>query len=279
MDKTEFWTSLADWMADLIPAAAHRPVVVGLCAPQGAGKTTLTAAVCEMLAKRGIRAAAISIDDFYLTRAEQVALAASSPGNRYLEHRGLPGTHDVALGTRTLDAIRALGPSGRLALPAYDKSAFVGRGDRRPEADWPVLDGPLDVAIVEGWMLGFVPIGHAAVADPDFRVIDDRLAAYADWHTRLDAFIWLEPEDFNYVRRWRAEAEEKMIESGRPGMTQAEVAAFVEPYLAAYAAYYPGLRRNGPPIAGPYLHQVIGFDRLPSSPPAEPGPRPSTGSG
>jgi D-glycerate 3-kinase len=214
-----------------------------------------------MLAARGIRAAAISIDDFYLTRAGQVALAAG--GNRYIRQRGLPGTHDVALGTRTLDSLRSLGAAGRLALPAYDKSAHSGRGDRRPEADWPMLEGPLDIAIVEGWMLGFVPLGHGAVPDPEFRVVDDHLAAYAAWYERLDAFIWLEPEDFNYVRRWRAEAEEKMIESGRPGMTPEEVAAFVEPYLAAYAAYYPGLRRNGPPVAGPYLHRLIGFDRLP----------------
>lgn len=263
MDKTEFWTSLADWMAGLRPAADRRPLVVGLCAAQGAGKTTLTAAVCDMLAARGIRAAALSIDDFYLTRTEQVALAASDPANRYLQQRGLPGTHDVALGTRTLDALRGLGPGLSVAIPAYDKSAFSGRGDRRPEAEWPRLDGPLDIAIFEGWMLGFVPLDPAAIADPAFRGVNDRLAAYADWHARLDAFIWLEPEDFNFVRRWRAEAEEKMIASGRPGMTPGEVAAFVEPYLAAYAAYYPGLRRDGPPVAGPYLHRVIGFDRLP----------------
>jgi D-glycerate 3-kinase len=266
MDKIAFWTSLADWLAALLPGAAHRPLLVGLGAAQGAGKTTLTAAVCAMLAARGIRAAAVSIDDFYLTRAEQVALAAAHPGNRYLQQRGLPGTHDVALGTRTLEALRALGAGGSAALPAYDKSAFSGRGDRRPEAEWRRLDGPLDIAILEGWMLGFVPVEPATLADPPFRLVNAALAAYADWHARLDAFIWLEPEDFNYVRSWRAEAEEKMIRSGRPGMTPDELAAFVEPYLSAYAAYYPGLRANGPPVAGPYLHRVIGFDRLPLPP-------------
>ncbi|HET8725991.1 MAG TPA: glycerate kinase, partial [Alphaproteobacteria bacterium] len=130
MDKTEFWRFLAEWMAALLPTASRRPVIVGLGAAQGAGKTTLTGAVRTMLAERGIRAAALSIDDFYLTRAEQVALAAANPGNRYLQQRGLPGTHDLALGTRTLERLRGLRTGGSVALPAYDKSAFSGRGDR-----------------------------------------------------------------------------------------------------------------------------------------------------
>jgi D-glycerate 3-kinase len=264
MDKRHFWRSLADWMEALtVDAARPRPIVVGLCAAQGAGKTTLTREVCAALARRGLRAAAVSIDDFYLTRAGQVALAAAHPGNRYLAHRGLPGTHDVGLGVRTLRALKALGPGRRLALPAYDTSAHGGRGDRRPEAEWPVLEGPLDLAILEGWMLGFTPLEPREVRDPAFAVVNEALGNYAGWHDQLDAFIWLEAEDVNFVREWRAEAERNMIAEGRPGMTPEEVAAFVSPYLAAYGAYYPGLRKHGPPVAGPYLHRVIGADRLP----------------
>lgn len=263
MDKLHFWRSLADWMEALVVAQPPRPLIVGLCAPQGAGKTTLTREVCAILARRDVRAAALSIDDFYLTRAEQVALAEAHPGNRYFAQRGLPGTHDVGLGTRTLRALRSLEPGQRLAIPAYDKSAHSGRGDRRPESEWPVLEGPLDIAILEGWMLGFVPVPEAEIRDPDFALANGRLAAYAAWHDLLDAFIWLEPQDYNFVREWRAEAERNMIAEGWPGMTPEEVAAFVAPYLAGYAAWYPGLRRNGPPVSGPYLHHVIGPDRLP----------------
>ena len=49
--------------------------ILGLSAPQGAGKTTIMAEVCNALAEEGLNAASISIDDFYLTRHEQIALA------------------------------------------------------------------------------------------------------------------------------------------------------------------------------------------------------------
>ena len=104
----------------------RRPLMVGLQAPQGGGKTTLVNYLLELLPQFGLRGAAVSIDDFYLPRAGQLALAAAYPGNPYLEHRGYPGTHDIDLGVRTLDALRGLGTdgAGRSALvPAYDKSA------------------------------------------------------------------------------------------------------------------------------------------------------------
>jgi pantothenate kinase-related protein Tda10 len=65
----------------------NRPIVVGLSAPQGCGKTTLTRALREQFAAEGIKSAVISLDDVYLPRAEQVKLAESS-GNPLLEFRG-----------------------------------------------------------------------------------------------------------------------------------------------------------------------------------------------
>src|SRR6478735_183017 len=80
--------------------------ILGLSAPQGAGKTTIMAEVCSALAKDGLNAVSISIDDFYLTRSEQIALAREYPRNPYLQHRGYPGTHDVSLGVSVLKALR-----------------------------------------------------------------------------------------------------------------------------------------------------------------------------
>lgn len=258
MDKEQFWASLAEWVARVI-GDRGRPVMVGLSAPQGAGKTTLTRAVCSMLAQRGIRAVAISIDDFYLTHAEQVALAAK--GNPFLAHRGLPGTHDLALGTRTIEGLKGLG-RGRMAMPSYDRSAFSGKGDRRPESDWPMVEGPLDVVLVEGWMLGFKPVDSGTITDPNLRAINENLRAYQRWWDVLDAMIWLEPEDHHFVYTWRAEAEAKAIAEGRTGMTPAEVEKFVSTYLPCYPLYYPGLRAESP-VDGPYLRVRIGGDRLP----------------
>tara|TARA_B110000285_G_scaffold186629_1_gene212068 strand:+ start:268 stop:417 length:150 start_codon:yes stop_codon:yes gene_type:complete len=42
-----------------------------------------------------------------------------------------------------------------IEIPRYDKSANEGKGDRAKKEDWIKMEGPLDLVIVEGWMLGF----------------------------------------------------------------------------------------------------------------------------
>ncbi|NOU04542.1 MAG: adenylyl-sulfate kinase, partial [Novosphingobium sp.] len=49
--------------------------VLGICGAQGSGKSTLAAALAQRLAAQGLRAATLSLDDLYLTRAERQALA------------------------------------------------------------------------------------------------------------------------------------------------------------------------------------------------------------
>jgi len=185
----------------------RRPVVVGLSAPQGAGKTTVTTALCRMAGEEQLRVVGLSIDDFYLTRTEQLALSRRHFGNRFLEHRGYPGTHDVALGKHVLGALKQLRAEDEVALPCYDRSAAQGRGDRRPESDWPRATGPLDLVILEGWMLGFEPVDDHAIVDPQLRPVNELLRSYAAWTALLDAFIWLNAEDHRFVVDWRAEAK------------------------------------------------------------------------
>lgn len=153
-------------------AAAHAagggggPLVVGVSAPQGCGKTTLVAELEALAPEAGLAAASVSIDDFYLTRAEQAATAAASGGNPLLELRGNAGTHDLALGTRTLDALIHAPPGATVPLPRYDKAAFGGLGDRAPEQGWPSAAAPVDVILLEGWMLGFAPVGGRPLPPP-----------------------------------------------------------------------------------------------------------------
>lgn len=51
--------------------AKGRPLLVGVSAPQGCGKTTLVEEMRRMLEKAGHSCAVLSIDDFYLTRKDQ----------------------------------------------------------------------------------------------------------------------------------------------------------------------------------------------------------------
>ncbi|HEX4847424.1 MAG TPA: kinase, partial [Novosphingobium sp.] len=102
--------------------------VLGLSGSQGSGKTTLVAGLEQALEAQGLRVARLSLDDLYLTRAERIALGQSV--HPLLATRGVPGTHDVALG---LEVIAALERGKAAALPRFDK----GRDDRADPATWP----------------------------------------------------------------------------------------------------------------------------------------------
>ena len=52
------------------------PVFIGISAPQGCGKTTLTNTLIKLFARNNLRAIAISLDDFYLRGADQEVLAS-----------------------------------------------------------------------------------------------------------------------------------------------------------------------------------------------------------
>lgn len=98
----------------------------------------------------------LSLDDIYLTHADQEALAKAHPTNPLLQHRGQPSTHDLALGEKVFKSLAAERPT---AIPQYDKSAFAGQGDRVPESQWQVVNAEgqekVKVVIFEGWCVGF----------------------------------------------------------------------------------------------------------------------------
>ncbi len=229
--------------------AAHpaRPLVVGVQGPQGAGKTTLTRALIDALPGLGLRGVTVSIDDFYLTRAEQLAVAAAHPGNPYLEHRGYPGTHDIALGEATLAAAHTTAP---LTVPVYDKSAHGGRGDRTPVGEWRTVERPIDIVFVEGWMLGFEPVAEASLEDAQLAPANQALAEYARWYRHIDAWVVLRAEDPTFVLTWRVEAEERMKASGKPGLSRADIEDYIRRFLPAYRTW------GGAPASVPPARQL-----------------------
>ena len=237
------------------PNAKTRPLCVALTAPQGCGKTTLVAALEFLFEKNGVAAASASVDDFYLTGAEQDKLSLANPGNALLRYRGNAGTHDVRLAVNTLRSLRSINDDDDFAtltvsVPRYDKTLRGGRGDRAARELWPEITAPLDIVLLEGWMLGFAPAADADAfaAHPDLPAVNAALRddAYGDLHALLDDWIVVRVRDTRWVRSWRLEAEQQARTKGRPTLTDAEVADFVNRFLPAYDLYAGAMYRRGP---------------------------------
>lgn len=207
-----FYLPLADHIAARQRAKAAT-LVVGIQGPQGAGKTTLTQLLARVLSDvGGLSVATLSIDDLYLTRAERSALAAEV--HPLLRTRGVPGTHDVGLGLRVLDA---LARPGSVALPRFDK----GQDDRAPEHTWPVVQSACDVVLFEGLWIGLTPMHGADLEQPYNALEDDEdpdciWRAYANealardypaLFSRCALLVHVQVPDFACVKRWRGGAE------------------------------------------------------------------------
>lgn len=213
----------------------RRTIILGLCGAQGVGKSTIAAAAVRLLEQRGLKAVAISLDDFYLTREARERLAREI--HPLLITRGPPGTHDVALAGATIDQLRA---KGRIALPAFDKAADT----RKPRAQWRTLASPVDVIIFEGWCVGARAQGAAALVQPvnDLERTEDPEGTwrgyvnheldgpYQTLFARIHTLVLLAAPNFEVVASWRAEQEAKLRAKGGGGLSDAEIARFVAHY-------------------------------------------------
>jgi len=215
--------------------AQQTPLVVGLCASQGAGKSTLCHQLKTLFEGEGRCVAVLSLDDLYLSHRARQDLA--SRVHPLFATRGVPGTHDVALGLRVLDALKA-GEDAR--LPRFDK----GSDDPLPAAQWPQAGAP-DLILFEGWCVGVPAQDETALIQPvnDLerhedpagvwrRAVNAALAGpYAELWARIDRQVFLAAPDFATVLRWRSEAERSVRgTSGRRAMDDAQVARFVQHY-------------------------------------------------
>ena len=242
----------------------------------------LTNGSCSAL-RAGLRPAprrqvGMSLDDFYLPHGELAAVAVAHPDNALLQHRGNAGTHDVGLLVATLDALRQLPTSAAaarataqpatasVAVPAFNKAAFGGEGDRVPREQWRVVTAPVDVVLLEGWMLGFrarpaADHGALAAIHPGLPTVNAALEAYAPVWDRLDAFVQLAATSLDNVYGWRLQAERELAAAaGTACMSDERVRSFVDGFMPAYRAYLPGLEA-APLCPTRRVRLVLGPDR------------------
>ncbi len=212
------------------------PFVLGVCGAQGSGKSTLAEGLTPRLTAKGLRAATLSIDDLYLSRAERARLGQVV--HPLFVTRGVPGTHDAEAGLRLLDAIRA---GDDVVLPRFDKAADD------PASMGTLVKGPLDVLIFEGWCVGARAQDDAALLtpvnaleaerDPDVtwrRFVNLALATdYADLFARIDRLVLLAAPGFEVVRDWRIQQEHELrrrVGEGARTMSDDEIGVFIQHY-------------------------------------------------
>ena len=215
--------------------SGDRLLVIGLCGAQGSGKSTLAAGLRQRLENDAIPVAVLSIDDLYRTRAEREDLARSV--HPLLRTRGVPGTHDVALGLRVIGAL----DRGEAALlPRFDKAL----DDRLPQARWERAVAGTRLLLLEGWCVGARPQSEAELAcavnalerdedaDGVWRAFANEALAggYQALFDRMDHLVMLAAPGFDIVQRWRTQQEHELRERSGSGMSDAQIARFIQHY-------------------------------------------------
>ncbi|KAK9242302.1 P-loop containing nucleoside triphosphate hydrolase protein [Lipomyces tetrasporus] len=267
------------------------PFFIGLNGVQGVGKTTLVTMLENTLKEPpySLPVSVLSIDDLYLTHADQVSLAKSNPLNPLVQHRGEPGTHDLALAVTLFAALKCEQP---VLVPRYDKSQFNGQGDRMDKATWTPVNqegqAKTKVVIFEGWCVGFKALTDDEVIMkwneskrvhdlPDqnssrtalwrFRLedllfVNSKLKGYDVITDSFDAMIHLDAADTLYVYKWRLQQESELREQTGRGMTDEQVNKFVDGYYPAYELFADTLRKGILKTKGCQLRLVVKEDRM-----------------
>jgi len=210
--------------------------VVGLCGPQGSGKSTMVPVLARLLGAAGWRVAVLSLDDLYCTRDERQKLARDV--HPLLATRGPPGTHDVHA---ACEVIAALAEGRETALPRFDKAL----DDRRPRSEWPLV-ASVQILLFEGWCVGAAPEPEPCLDEPINALereedpagawrhyVNAMLAGpYRQLFGQLDLLIQLRAPSFEAVESWRLEQEAKLrAATTAPAsrvMTPAQVLRFVQ---------------------------------------------------
>jgi D-glycerate 3-kinase len=228
--------AILGWLGE----SARRPLVLGLCGPQGSGKSTLSLALCERLRAKGLASVSLSLDDLYLAPEGRANLARTI--HPLLAIRGVPGTHDVALGEQVLDDLIGGRPT---LLPRFDKADDRPRGREH----WEPVPAPVDVVIFEGWCVGARAQAASDLIAPINDLERERDTAgvwrehvnrtlagpYARLFAKIHRLVLLAAPGFEVVCRWRTEQEHALARDlNAAGRTEAhclsdeQVAAFIQ---------------------------------------------------
>lgn len=217
-DLLKFHKTLIEYVLDERDGAT-RLNVLGICGPQGIGKSTLTQVLQSVLRDiAGLSIAVLSMDDLYLSSAERQRLA--SEVHPLLRTRGVPGTHDVARGIDVIRSLLEASEDEQTRLPRFNKAL----DEPFPIYEEPLFQGRADLVILEGWCVGAIPQSASALIDPvnelerDSDVsgvwrkyVNAQLAGpYPLLFGLLDRLLLLHAQRFEDIYAWRLLQEHKL---------------------------------------------------------------------
>lgn len=256
-DAAETWFApLVSALLERQSARVHKPLtpaaeVVGLYGCQGSGKSTLAALLEAWLGELGgVRVLTLSLDDFYLPRAERERLAETV--HPLFITRGVPGTHEIWALADVLRSVRDAAPDPTV-LPKFDKAA-----DDRAPSGVAVTPAHVDLVLLEGWCIGLPAQPAKELAEPannlerseDPRAVwrsavNEALSGpYQAVFDMIDTLLVLKAPSFHSVSAWRWEQEQKLRNrlgdkaSGQAGLMG-------RPALARFLQFYQRLTEWG----------------------------------
>lgn len=216
------------------------PYFVGINGCQGSGKSTLTdfisAYLTSIYAKKVV---CLSIDDFYLDKSQRNALSIKV--HPLLATRGVPGTHNIPLALATFEQLKG---NNSVALPRFNKAV----DNPFPQAQWPVIDSPPDIVILEGWCVN-VPQQSSKDLERPINNLEENQDPLGIWRTfvntelskdyqtlfdQIDYRVMLKAPSFECVYDWRLEQEHKLARATQGSstgvMTDDEISVFIQHY-------------------------------------------------
>tara|TARA_R110000744_G_scaffold117745_1_gene220126 strand:- start:21314 stop:22195 length:882 start_codon:yes stop_codon:yes gene_type:complete len=190
---------------------------VGINGCQGSGKSTLTDFIAEYLTKtHQLNIVVMSLDDFYFTGEKRQQLAHDI--HPLLATRGVPGTHDMKMLEGVLKKLKA--KKNGFSIPRFNKAT----DEPFPEAQWQVIEHPIDIILLEGWCWGVKPqtdeqlkapvneleLKHDANGDWRCYVNEQLKLNYQPLYHQMDFWLALQAPSFDCVYKWRLEQEQKL---------------------------------------------------------------------
>ena len=231
-----FYLPLSQWIYSTYKKDS-KIKIIGLSGGQGAGKSTITGILKFILKKKyGLELCVFSIDDFYKTKAERNKMSKNT--HPLFLTRGVPGTHDINLISKTFKSLKkkVFKP---VLIPKFDKSI----DDRFKKSKWTRVKKAPQVIIFEGWCIGARHQKDRDLKKP-LNFIEKKYDTNLKWRkkvnnqlknnykklfNKMDKLVYLKAPSFNHIFQWRLQQEQKLklTSKNKKTMSKSKIREFI----------------------------------------------------